>query len=60
VSGLPSAHFARSSGEISHRFLLSLCANNALLASARMIEDREIPVSFAAAFGDKFLLDMIE
>ena len=50
VSGLESTHFARSSGEICHLFLLSLCANNDLFASARMIADLEIPVSFAAAF----------
>ena len=60
VSGLESTHFARSSGEICHLFLLSLCANNDLFASARIIAEREMPVSFAAAFGDKFLLDMTE
>jgi hypothetical protein len=60
VFGFESIHFARSSGEISHRFLLSLCANNDLFASARMIADRETPVCFAAAFGDKFLLDMTD
>jgi hypothetical protein len=58
VSALEAIHLFRSSGKIFQRFLLSLCANNDLLASARMIEDRETPVSFAAAFGDKFLLDM--
>jgi hypothetical protein len=58
ASDLEPTHLSRSSGEICQRFLLSLCANNDLFASARMIEDRETPVNFAAAFGDKFPLDM--
>jgi hypothetical protein len=60
VSALEAIHFVRSSGEICQRFLLSLCANNDLFARARMTEDRETPVSFAAAFGDKFPLDMTD
>jgi hypothetical protein len=60
VSDLETIHLSKSSGEIFQKFLLSLCANNDLFASARIIEEREIPVIFAAAFGDKFPLDMAD